>query len=90
MTSVRTVPSSEPWAMEDVDLSNLARICHLASVSLETVATLRLGAVICIWSVHAWSVRHASPHSHRCELSTGRPGTQSQCLLKKRLIITKT
>lgn len=37
MTSVCRVPSSKPLDMEDVDLSNLAEICHLASVSLETV-----------------------------------------------------
>lgn len=37
MSSVCSVPSSEPLDMEDVDLSNLAKICHLVSVSLETV-----------------------------------------------------
>jgi hypothetical protein len=90
MTSVCGVPSSEPLDIEDVDLSNLAKICHLASVSLETVGHSGFrGSRLCIISAHL-PVRRALPHSHRCELSTGRPGAQSQCTLKKQLIITKT
>lgn len=62
--------------MEDVDLSDLAEVCHLASVSLGTVGHT--------WEVcaagqctHTLFVRHALPHSEGSKLGIGRPGTQS-------------
>lgn len=75
-------PTSEHVDTEDVDLSNVAEISHLASVSLGMVGHSGFRDSH-TWEVngsegqctYTWSVRHALPHSDRSELSMGRSGT---------------